>query len=440
MDNSMKSACFEEITHLLCDADKRVNIIDISNNWNVSQKDSETILLEWSRQWIEKNKNKALVKTFFIRGVDKNGNLVISVAVEEKLNVVKEKFDKFSYSLYSVELASKSKGNHVHIEKLSDCKWVNLPLKHVERDIIVKPLPVNQAEEPITAKKIPTIKSEVNDEKTPLENVDIKSEKETPKKKESNKTSKLATGKASITSFFSKQASTSIDVKKEAKSESNESPEQCDSSNMFDHQSSMEVDESKENITNHKAVEHQTKEEVVEKGNNKRSIIDVDDDSNDEIPGTPQETKKPKNSTKKYAEKSSKHTRIMKLEDSSDEEDNRDEQMKLLASPVKEKEESKTTPQNDLVKTTEINLKRKAKKTVSRTFKDEDGYLVTTNEVVEYSCSEEENDLPAEEPIKETKTVPTSDASLEKNAKKKKISPPKAASKQGSILNFFSKK
>lgn len=94
MDKSMKSACFEEITHLICDADKRVcfhrqyfwfwklslnyakvNISDVSNNWNISHRDSETLLLEW----IETNKNKSLSKEFLIRGVEKNGNCVITV-------------------------------------------------------------------------------------------------------------------------------------------------------------------------------------------------------------------------------------------------------------------------------------------------------------------------------------------------------------------------
>lgn len=53
-----------------------------------------------------------------------------------------------------------------------------------------------------------------------------------------------------------------------------------------------------------------------------------------------------------------------------------DEQLKLLASPVKEKEkENKTPPKKELGKATEGNAKRKGRKTISRTFKDEEGYL-----------------------------------------------------------------
>lgn len=49
--------------------------------------------------------------------------------------------------------------------------------------------------------------------------------------------------------------------------------------------------------------------------------------------------------------------------------------MKLLASPVKEQKEkeNKTPPKSETV--AEKGKRRKAKKTVSRTFKDEDGYL-----------------------------------------------------------------
>lgn len=62
--------------------------------------------------------------------------------------------------------------------------------------------------------------------------------------------------------------------------------------------------------------------------------------------------------------------------------DSRVEQLKLLASPVKEKEllvspvkekENKTPPKNE--KAPKNSGRRKGKTTVSRTFKDEEGYL-----------------------------------------------------------------
>lgn len=109
-------------------------------------------------------------------------------------------------------------------------------------------------------------------------------------------------------------------------------------------------------------------------------------------------------------------------------------------------------------------IKRKAKKTVPRTYKDEQGYLgkcveriiekktsnkfsfsilflvVTTNETVEYSCSDEENDIVPVEPIAQVKESSVTDDTPENFPKKKKITSPKVVGKQGSILNFFSKK
>lgn len=101
MNKTLKAACFDEITHLICDADKKVltvhyiipswnlfilrkwsyifiqvNISDVSNNWNISHRDSEAILLEW----IETHKKQQLNKEFLIRGVDKSGNCVITVS------------------------------------------------------------------------------------------------------------------------------------------------------------------------------------------------------------------------------------------------------------------------------------------------------------------------------------------------------------------------
>lgn len=62
-------------------------------------------------------------------------------------------------------------------------------------------------------------------------------------------------------------------------------------------------------------------------------------------------------------------------------------------------------------------------------------FAVTKNEIVEYSCSEDENEIAPDEPIEAKEEITASEGS-EKIPKKKKISPPK----QGSILSFFSKK
>lgn len=64
---------------------------------------------------------------------------------------------------------------------------------------------------------------------------------------------------------------------------------------------------------------------------------------------------------------------------------------------------------------------------------------MTKNEVVEYSCSDEETEVVAAEPARPAKEVTSPEVS-DKTTKKKKISPPNGKSKQGSILSFFGKK
>ncbi len=66
-------------------------------------------------------------------------------------------------------------------------------------------------------------------------------------------------------------------------------------------------------------------------------------------------------------------------------------------------------------------------------------FSVTKNEIVEYSCSDEEIENASAEPIQTVGDVHVAEVS-EKTTKKKKTSPPNANAKQGSILSFFSKK
>lgn len=56
----------------------KVTLKQISNNWNVSLKDSETVLNKWLTAY--KN-DRPIVKEFLIRGTDLNGNCVISVSI-----------------------------------------------------------------------------------------------------------------------------------------------------------------------------------------------------------------------------------------------------------------------------------------------------------------------------------------------------------------------
>lgn len=205
-------------------------------------------------------------------------------------------------------------------------------------------------------------KTEVKEEPATVES---KTEKETPKKQSPKKkevceggggrrmtsqprktfhclqpakTPKTASGKASISSFFSK--STSAGAAKHRKEVATPPIKKEESSNMFDEQTSMEVDDTATESKEQSPETKQTTATVATATTNirKRSIVDVDgetklpilwfdffaqkkkifsDDDCDEIPGTPQESKKARKIQKKTAEKS-KHSRIVKMEDSSD--------------------------------------------------------------------------------------------------------------------------
>lgn len=48
---------------------------------------------------------------------------MLQVLAENKLDVAQKKFEKFCYSLYSVELASKSNAKRLHVANINDCKW-----------------------------------------------------------------------------------------------------------------------------------------------------------------------------------------------------------------------------------------------------------------------------------------------------------------------------
>lgn len=143
MNEHTKKSCFAEISHLICDCDKKVswlalnhfqflfsevgvniifvffrtlqvNINDISNNWKISFRDSESVLLEW----LKSQKNRVLTKEYIIRGVDKSERCFISVVPERRLASLKKHFPKFCSSLYSLELPSESNRlNNVELSK-----------------------------------------------------------------------------------------------------------------------------------------------------------------------------------------------------------------------------------------------------------------------------------------------------------------------------------
>lgn len=60
----------------------------ISNNWNISFMESESILQKWLAGY---KGDKKILKDYLIRGVDLNGNCVITVSFRLQVFVLKSK-------------------------------------------------------------------------------------------------------------------------------------------------------------------------------------------------------------------------------------------------------------------------------------------------------------------------------------------------------------
>lgn len=329
--------------------------------------------------------------------------------------------------------------------------------------------------------------------------------KESPKKKES-KTPKIQTGKASIASFFSaKQPLKPIADKKSAPKPSTTTvalTTKSDSVVSSTKPVQNETDHTTNKSTNLTEVSKKpaqkhgsstipetsaSKRSELEKETKtkKRSFLDIcdPDDDDDEvilgtpqeevkirkpygpkkekstkiqptdddiIPGTPQVSKKPKLSvSRKALEASKQHSRIRRIVDSSDDDDDTMDGATAAGHAVadaSERTENKTPPK--------LAKRNKAKRTVDRTYEDDDGYIVTVKEIEEYSCSDEDVVIVPKKDIspppvkkataKKAISVETEEEKSdekEKTKKTKKATTPKGpVAKQGSILSFFTKK
>ncbi|XP_058451068.1 DNA polymerase delta subunit 3 [Malaya genurostris] len=480
MEPVLEKTCMEEISHTVLDSQQKMSVRTISNNYGLNFAEAVAIL----QKWIEKNANKTkLIKEFIVRGIDsQKGCAFITVASERKLKSIQSKAKQVNNSLYSVEVASES-SRKITVPEDQEFKVINLPLETDKRNIktfVPAELP------PATIKKEP--KSKMNSMFTagPSKSVTkqeppkptIKEEKQsspptTAKKQESTQSSspkksptkgspskkkdakKPVTGKASIASFFSNKpasskpaAASTVTVKEEKVSPTEKLTE-----------------EKKLNGNGHQD----------ESLRWKRMISDESDDD-DVVPNTPQDkkehkkggsVKKPltfkKTAANKKGANPSKKSRILQIEDSS--EDEADE--KNLEEPkereiqfdigisqdvdMKEDEVTNTSP----VKTSENDSnetqrkKAKVKKLVTKTFQDEEGYLITEKVYEMVSASEDEADDVSNNNAATRKDVPKeslpngrSDKKHSKATDEKvgKATPPTPKTKQGSIMSFFSKK
>ncbi|PQE03633.1 hypothetical protein CJF30_00006300 [Rutstroemia sp. NJR-2017a BBW] len=177
------------------------------------------------------------------------------------------------------------------------------------------------------------------------------------------------------------------------------------------------------NETTDSGAETSAKEDTPMKG--------LSDDEDDEENWTPQPVSKEKGSQDRKSRKEREEALRKMMEDDDDEEEEAEPSPAPEPEPAaeeeeEEKEEEKAKEEEPTVTTS--NGRRRGRRRVmkKKTVKDEDGYLVTKQEAVWESFSEDE---PA--PAPKAKVVTTNTAKLKKGA-------PKAG--QGNIMAFFGKK
>ncbi|KFB45587.1 hypothetical protein ZHAS_00013575 [Anopheles sinensis] len=489
MNADLLKTCHRELEHIVFDAKEKVTARRISNNWDVNVPKAVDVL----QKWIDEQKDKAkLSLEYIVRGVDKNGNAFMTLVKEDKLQNVCKLYPKSVKMLYSAEIASEIRPMNVSAD--SEFSVKNLRLEPQKRQIDHRSsapaqsesVPVKQEKKPEKKNLFATVSKPsstpvVKEEKPspPPTPATVKTEpltqpastKTSPKKQSPKKdTKKVVNGKGSISSFFSskpgqtaapsKAVSTGSTVKQEAESPTSANSESSASQKQT---KSAKISES-------------TKEEEKTR---KRTITDDDDDDGersdedkDVIPSTPQEEKrggkkragKPVLKRKKTANPSKK-SRIMEICDSSSDdeemngreaaEEKRKERLvefdEEMAEPEVEEKPKSPSPEKPVENdSNSANRTRgKVKKLVTKTFTDDDGYLITVKEWEMVSEDESlENGTDKEAGVASTTTAPavksnktpTLGSQTKAPSGEKKATPPTPKTKQGSIMSFFAKK
>lgn len=477
MDAGLLKTCHREIEHIVFDAKEKVTARRISNNWDVDV----TKAVDALQKWIDEQKDKAkLSLEYIVRGVDKNGNVFMTLVKEDKLQNVLKLYPKCVKMLYSAEVASEIRPMNVSVD--SEFSVKNLRLEPQKRQIDHRSsapvqsesLPVKQEKKPEKKNLFATVSKPssmpvVKEEKPspPPTPATVKTEpltqpaptKTSPKKQSPKKdTKKVVNGKGSISSFFSskpgqtaapsKAAGTGTTIKQEAESPASASSESTASQKQ----------------TKPAKISEPIKEQEKTR---KRIITDDDDDDErsdedkDVIPSTPQEDKregkkragKPSLKRKKPTNPSKK-SRIMEICDSSsdDEMNDRDaaeekrkerlvEYDEEMAEPEVEKKQKRPSPEKPVENdSNSANRTRgKVKKMVTKTFTDDDGYLITVKEWEMVSEDEsQENGTDKEAGVVTAATALGSQTKA--TSVEKKATPPTPKTKQGSIMSFFAKK
>uniref|UniRef100_A0A182QHH7 DNA polymerase delta subunit 3 n=1 Tax=Anopheles farauti TaxID=69004 RepID=A0A182QHH7_9DIPT len=480
MDEDLLKTCHSEIGHIVFDTNEKVTTRRISNNWNLSSQQSLEVLQKWTEQ--QKGK-KELSLEYIVRGIDKSGNVFITLANEVKMEQICKLFPKSSKMLYSVEIASDVRP--LNVSNDNEFSTINLRLDAQKRkmesiasvQITPQAPPVKQETQPKKSNMFSmTNKAPVKQEKhsPPPMQPQVKEEpkstispKKTSPKTQSPKkdAKKAATGKGSISSFFSSKpgqttaAPKTVPVKQEPQSPAPSAPV------------AAVKEESKESSV--KSVSSTKQAENARK----RTITDDEATEDDEevIPSTPQEDKKRTDSKKRPIAKKpllqqkkkslnpAKKSRILEICDSSSEEEldgreaaeQRDERLVQFdeempeepAAVEKENARKSLSPEKPVENdASRVNRNRgKVKKLVTKTYTDDDGYLITVKDYEMVSEDEEPANGVSEKEMAAPAVKAKAASNLGSQGKsssidKKKETPPTPKTKQGSIMSFFAKK
>lgn len=437
IEPEMLKMCKESLNELIEDSEKYVTLSLLSNNYGLDFESGQNIM----KMWLKENSDKAkkIKKNFFVQYKDEAGNVHLSIVDEEKLKNLKKNFTELTEMLYGISLvtANRSLGiterfENVHIPIRVDSeerkfhyqpKLNPVPeTKHKEKPTAVGTKSINTlfAQPPSSSIKN-TSSSEVNKEKEL-----VKTEKQTPKKKESpvkksSNTSKPAP-KGNIASFFAKGATKPV----------------------------------KPPVTTPTPTTSSVKSKPDSVDTKKRPAsppLKPESNSDDVILETPvanvkkitRPAKKFKPAKKPDAKSGKKLSRVMQLDDSS--EDDQEEVEKNTEIDDEKKEIKYEVEDDDIKMVEEVKSKvspemkpstsastenskgkrRKGKRLVDRTYMDDEGFVVTQKEYEDYSLSEEEAESPKK--VKTKNPKPTA-----------KSAPVNTKTKQGNILSFFKKK
>ncbi|XP_053676330.1 DNA polymerase delta subunit 3 [Anopheles nili] len=475
MNADLLKTCHREIGHIVFDGNEKITVRRISNTWNLDTQQSMVVL----QQWIDENKEKKQLSMEYItRLVDKNGDVHITLANEQRTQNLCKVNPKCFKMLYSVEVASDVRP--LNVVNDNEFSVINLRLVAQKRLIDQRPKITSAPNQPVAPVKqeakaskptnnlfSTTSKSvakknveQVAEEKvtpptTPkqvkVEPKEASAKKASPKKQSPKKDTKTTSvvGKGSISAFFSSKPAQPVATPKTGagipvKQEPPSPAVTSDSS-----------EPSQKDTKPAAKVEQPAKQPEKSR---KRTITD-DEDDEDVIPNTPQEEKKRGEVKKRGAKpvlqrkKSSnpkKKSRILEICDSSSDEEmdtreaaeERKERLieldeEMVEPPAKEARKSLSPEKPVENDSNSVNRNRgKVKKLITKTYADEDGYMITVKEY-EMVSEDETTGSGAEKevnPVKSTKPLGKT-PSVEK-----KETPPTPKTKQGSIMSFFSKK